>query len=58
MSRDCCHIKTTKKYTERPGPPYPANEPCCRNKQKIGNDSKVYMSVQSKNGVWRWKKVI
>ena len=54
---DCCHIKTTKKYTERPSPPYAANEPCCQNKQKVGNDSNIYISTKSKNGIWRWKKI-
>ena len=54
---DCCHIKTTKKYTSRPGPPYAANEPCCQNKQKVGNDSNIYVSTRSRNGIWRWKKI-
>lgn len=54
---DCCHIKTTKKYTTRPGPPYSANEPCCKGKQKVGNDSNIYISTESKNGIWIWKKI-
>lgn len=54
---DCCHMKTTSKYLNRPGPPYAANELCCRGNQKVGNDSNVYISVNSKNNVWRWKKI-
>lgn len=54
---DCCHKMDTKKYRERPGPPYPANEPCCQGINKIGNDGLVYISKVTKNGIWKWSKV-
>lgn len=55
---DCCHIKTTKKYTTRPGPPYPANEKCCQNQIRYGNNGLLYISKKAKNGIWRWTKII
>jgi hypothetical protein len=39
-----CVKQDTKKYTERPSPPYPANE-CC-GQVKVGNDGKLYRSVR------------
>ena len=50
-----CEKQTTKKYTERKGPPYPANE-CCGKKKK-GNDGNMYESVKNKKGVCRWQKI-
>ena len=50
-----CSKQTTKKYTSRSSPPYPANE-CC-NKVKVGNDGKKYKSSPDKNGTCRWKKL-
>lgn len=47
-----CEEQTTKKYTSRKSPPYPANE--CKESEKIGNDGKMYKSVGNKNGVHRW----
>ena len=47
-----CTVQTQKKYTSRPGPPYPANE-CC-GEVKMGNDGKGYISLGNKNGVCRW----
>ena len=44
---------TTKKYTSRGSPPYPANE--CRDELKIGNDGQPWVSVKASNGVYRWK---
>jgi hypothetical protein len=40
-----CVKQTSKKYTSRPSPPYPANE--CINQIKIGNDGKKYISLKS-----------
>ncbi len=53
-----CEKMTTKKYTERNGPPYKANAPGCRGKRKKGNDGLLYESVRAKNGVYRWSKVV
>jgi len=50
-----CTPQTTKKYQDRPSPPYPANE--CHNKQMKGNDGLLYVSQISKNGVYKWVKV-
>jgi hypothetical protein len=44
----------TKKYSTRPGPPYPANIPKCKGKIMVGNDGREYESKMSKNGVYRW----
>ena len=49
-----CVKKTTKRYTERNSPPYPANE--CKGKVKKGNDGKMYVSVPNVNGIYRWKR--
>ena len=48
-----CHEMTTKKYTTRNSPPYPANE--CRGKSKRGNDGKLWHSVSASNGIYRWQ---
>ena len=48
-----CTKQSSKKYTKRQSPPYPANE--CRNKIKKGNDGNKYKSVEASNGVYRWK---
>lgn len=47
-----CVKQTTKHYTERPSPPYPANT-CCGAVRK-GNDGRMYQSVADRNGVCRW----
>ena len=47
-----CVKQTTKKYTKRNSPPYPANQ-CC-GKTKRGNDKTMYVSRGSR--VCRWKK--
>lgn len=51
-----CKKQTSKKYTSRPSPPYPANE-CC-GQVKTGNDGLKYMSVEAANGVCRWVKTV
>ena len=47
--------KFTKKYRNRPSPPYPANEMC--GKTKLGNDGNHYLSKANKNGICSWKKI-
>ena len=53
LYRMSCIEKTTKKYTARKSPPYPANE--CKGKEKKGNNGKMYVSTADKNGRYRWK---
>ena len=48
-----CVKQTTKKYTSRPSPPYPANE--CQGLTKTGNDGQLYQSVANIKGVFQWK---
>jgi hypothetical protein len=50
-----CVSRVTKKYKNRPGPPYPAKD--CKGKRKRGNNGDLYKSVPDKNKVFRWKKV-
>ena len=53
MPRDCVE-QTSKKYTNRNSPPYPANV-CPVGDKKKGNDGKMYVvSEPNKNGVSRW----
>lgn len=47
-----CLKRTSRKYTDRPSPPYPANE-CC-GERKRGNDGKMYLSKTDRNGRCRW----
>lgn len=48
-----CVRQTTKKYTNRPSPPYPAGE--CPYKKMKGNDGKMYISIDSiMYGTYRW----
>ena len=56
MPRDCVE-QTSKKYTNRNSPPYPANV-CPVGDKKKGNDGKMYVvSEPNKNGVSRWVPV-
>lgn len=50
-----CTRQSTKKYEDRPSPPFPANE-CC-NQEMMGNDGNMYVSRADKNGRCAWKKV-
>ena len=50
-----CKKNYTAKYRERNSPSFPANK--CKDMKKKGNDGKMYHSVPSKNGVYRWVKV-
>lgn len=49
-----CEKRSTKKYTTRNSPPYPANE--CKNLTRKGNDGTFYESRPNKNNVYRWYK--
>jgi len=49
-----CSRQHTKKYEDRPSPPYPANE--CQGQIKEGNDGQLYISSGSSTGVYRWIK--
>lgn len=51
-----CKRSGLAKYVSRPGPPYPANDPNCRGKHKLGNDGQWYRSVPDKRGIHTWKK--
>jgi hypothetical protein len=48
-----CVIQTSKKYTTRKSPPYPANK--CRGKILRGNDGNMYRSASNINGVYTWR---
>lgn len=50
-----CVPSTLKKYTERPGPPYPANE--CPFDIKRGNLGGLWKSTPNYKGVFTWKKI-
>jgi hypothetical protein len=47
-----CEKQSTKKYTERNSPPFPANQ-CCGEKM-LGNDGNMYESRADKNGTCKW----
>lgn len=50
-----CVIQHTKKYSERPSPPYPASA-CCGETKK-GNDGEMWTSrLNEKTGVCTWRK--
>ena len=48
-----CVIQTSKKYTTRKSPPYPANK--CRGKILRGNDGNMYRSASNINGIYTWR---
>ena len=48
-------IESLKKYINRPGPPYPAQN--CRRHKKRGNDGEMYVSRPDYRGVFTWKKL-
>jgi hypothetical protein len=50
-----CTRQTSKKYSDRSSPPFPANE-CC-DQEMVGNDGSMYVSRADKNGRCAWKKV-
>ena len=49
-----CVKLTDKKYTERPSPPYSANE--CERQIKKGNDGNKWISQSNEVGVCKWIK--
>jgi hypothetical protein len=51
-----CVKQTTKKYTSRKSPPYPANE-CC-GKELMGSNGLIYISKATKSGSCRWVKKV
>jgi len=50
-----CSRQTSKKYVNRPSPPFPGNK-CC-GQIMVGNNGSMYKSVPNKNGICAWKKV-
>ena len=50
-----CVIQTTKKYTDRPSPPFPANK--CKGQVMMGKNGKMWASVEKSNGVSAWKEI-
>jgi hypothetical protein len=56
QSKAQCIKQTTKKYVNRPSPPYPAS--LCVGKIKKGNDGKMYQSRFGINyGPAKWVKI-
>lgn len=51
-----CKKKTTKKYSTRPSPPYPAGQ-CCIGSKRRGNSGSMYVVTSNVNRVKRWVKV-
>jgi hypothetical protein len=49
-----CVKLTDKKHTERPSPPYSANE--CDRQIKKGNDGNKWISMSNELGVCKWIK--
>lgn len=50
-----CRRQTSKKYTDRPSPAFPANK-CC-GERKLGKDNLMWISVRASNGICRWQHV-
>lgn len=50
-----CEKSNLKKYINRPGPAFPAQN--CKKHLKVGNDGNLYRSSPNKNGIYRWVKV-
>ena len=50
-----CSRQSTKKYSSRSSPPFPANN-CCGMTKK-GNDGLTYKSVAASNGICRWVNI-
>ena len=50
-----CKRITLKKYTDRPSPPYHAND--SKGKTLEGNDGAMYISIGDKRGVYMWKRI-
>jgi hypothetical protein len=52
LTKMSCERQTTKKYTSRPGPPWPAAE--CIGQVKRGNDERMYIARSYPSGAKRW----
>ena len=55
-SKDRCEKSSLKKYINRNGPPFPAQN--CKGVSKTGNDGEKYKSKPDKNGIYKWNKVL
>lgn len=55
ISSSQCIPSTLKKYTSRPGPPYPANS--CPYGVKVGNSGGLWQSTPNYKGVYSWKRI-
>ena len=55
-SKNDCIKSTQKKYLNRPGPPYPAQN--CKNLIKMGNNEKLYQSKENINNIYKWKQIL
>ena len=53
MPRPCVR-QTTRRYTERPSPPYPAQ--ACRGQRRRGNDGGLWVSRRNAAGVFTWRR--
>ncbi len=52
-NKSTCVEQTTKRYTDRPSPPYIAED--CKKQTMEGNDRRQYVSAMNQdNGKWRW----
>ncbi len=47
-----CQKNTTRKYKERPSPPYHASD--CKGKSMKGNDGTMYISKADAKGIYKW----
>jgi len=48
-----CTRQLSKKYQQRPSPPFPANKCCGQTMQ--GNDGRLFESRPARNGICRWQ---
>lgn len=53
--KSTCIKQTTKKYTQRKRPPFPAED--CKGMRMKGNDGKLYESRLNDKGVYTWRIV-
>ena len=55
-SKNDCIKSTQKKYLNRPGPPYPAQN--CKDLIKMGNNEKIYQSKENINNIYKLKQIL
>jgi hypothetical protein len=53
-----CKRQTSRKYTSRPSPAFPANHAECRGTTKRGKYGKMYVSRADSRGVYSWKPMV